>query len=64
MEFITGPMLTIYYRTLYRPVMRLAHKFGWHHMKTSRPYPDRGVLHWCHWCGVRCVIPDPINPIQ
>jgi hypothetical protein len=39
----------------YRTLMRLAHRFHWHHMK---PYhPDGDTIIWCHWCGARYAIP-------
>jgi hypothetical protein len=38
----------------YRLVMKLSHKFNWHHMKVC--HPDGDTLLWCHWCGARCVI--------
>jgi hypothetical protein len=46
-------MRWIYYRILYRPLMRLAHRFNWHHCDVLMPTPYEGVLHWCHWCGLR-----------
>ena len=37
----------------YRPLMKLAHKFGWHHMREV--YPDGDTMLWCDWCGIRIV---------
>jgi hypothetical protein len=35
---------------LYRPAMRLMHRYGW-------CYPERTLIDersvWCHWCGMR-----------
>ena len=47
------------YGWLYRQFKIFMHKHGWHHMETSRPTPIEGTLHWCHWCGLRVVVPDP-----
>jgi hypothetical protein len=38
----------------YRTLMRLAHRFNWHHMKPC--YPDGDTMLWCRWCGIRVVI--------
>jgi hypothetical protein len=44
---------------IYRFVMKLSHKFNWHHMKPN-PYLEPGKIQlWCHWCGARCTISDP-----
>ena len=51
---------------LYRPVMRLAHRFNWHWMPPC--YPDGDTLLVCSWCGARylarkCTTPsDVIGP--
>ena len=47
------------YSWLYRKAQQFTHKRGWHHMETSRPMPDQGTLHWCKWCGLRVLVPDP-----
>lgn len=39
---------------LYRPFMRLAHYFNWHH--TTVCYPDGDTMFWCQWCGMRDVM--------
>lgn len=45
----------------YRIVMKLSHKFNWHHMKPN-PYLEKDKIHlWCHWCGARCTIPNMKN---
>ena len=41
--------------------MKLAHKYGWHKMKTC--YPDGDTMLRCDWCGLsvvtkRATIPD------
>jgi hypothetical protein len=37
---------------LYRGVMRLAHRYNWHHAVVLRI--DGGdVQTWCQWCGFR-----------
>lgn len=40
---------------LYRPLMRLAHRFNWHHMTIC--YIEDDIMDWCQWCGVRQVRP-------
>ncbi len=43
---------------LYRPFMRLAHYFNWHHMAVIGPLEDGRTQAWCQWCGVRDYIID------
>jgi hypothetical protein len=45
---------------LYRVLMRLAHKYGWHYApERPEPYPPQyppeagAKLCWCTWCGLR-----------
>lgn len=45
---------TLWYRTLYRPFMRLAHRYNWHHATVC--HPDGDTLFWCQWCGMRDVM--------
>ena len=43
------------YGYFYRLLMRLSHRFNWHHMKPN-PNLEYGKIHlWCHWCGIRSV---------
>lgn len=45
----------LYCRTLYRPHMRLIHRWGWH-WYTHLPFIDGGTERlWCQWCGDRWV---------
>ncbi len=46
-------MSWFYYRFIYRRLMKLAHRYGWHH--TRRCYPDGDTLLICDWCGLRYV---------
>lgn len=46
------PRPTIY-GTLYRWLMKLSHRFHWHH--TTTYYPDGDTLLVCNWCGLRQV---------
>jgi len=46
--------VSLWYRTLYRPVMRLAHRFHWHHAPPC--YPDGDTLLRCAWCGLTYVV--------
>jgi len=46
-------MKRLYYKYLYRHIMRLAHRFNWHYMEPN-PWLESGKIHyWCHWCGLR-----------
>lgn len=49
--------------TGYRPTMKLAHKFNWHHTIKLGPFEDGSTQRWCQWCGLRDVskrkLPDP-----
>lgn len=47
-------MGTLFRLTLYRPLMRLAHRFNWHYAPPC--YPDGDTMLWCHWCGFRQVV--------
>jgi hypothetical protein len=38
---------------LYPHLMRLSHRFNWHHTRTC--YPDGDTLIVCDWCGLRYV---------
>ena len=46
-------MRWIYYRFIYRRLMRVCHKFGWHKMREV--YPDGDTMLICDWCGLRVV---------
>lgn len=47
----------VYYRFLYRPIMRLAHRFDWHYAPTIGPLDDGSIQQWCQWCGMRSAVP-------
>lgn len=54
-------MKWLYYKLIYRPLMKIAHRYGWHHMKHHNPYPldpamSDGFLK-CDWCGIHSDIP-------
>ena len=52
-------MKSLYYKFIYRHLMRFAHKHDWHKMERN-PHLEAGKIHlWCHWCGARSVIIDP-----
>lgn len=40
----------LFYRFAYRRLLRLLHRFHWHHMVVLNP--DGDVLLWCRWCGI------------
>jgi hypothetical protein len=44
----------LYWLRLYRPLMRLAHRFHWHYAPPL--YPDGDTILWCQWCGFRAVV--------
>lgn len=46
-------MKWLYYKFIYRRLMKLAHRFDWHHTRTC--YPDGDTLKVCDWCGLSCV---------
>jgi hypothetical protein len=46
------PRPTIY-GALYRWLMKLAHRYNWHHTRTC--YPDGDTMVVCDWCGIRDV---------
>jgi hypothetical protein len=43
-------MKSLYYRYLYRRIMTLAHRHGWHHV--SRIEIEGDVILKCEWCGL------------
>jgi hypothetical protein len=48
-----------YYKFLYRRIMKLAHKYGWHHMRTSYiEDPSNNTISTlvrCEWCGLSTI---------
>ena len=55
----------LYYNCIYRPLMRVAHRFGWHHMRHHPAYPPDshapdGFLK-CDWCGIHSDIPSSMR---
>lgn len=49
------PLHPSFWRSLlYRPVMKLAHRFHWHYAPPI--YPDGDTMLWCKWCGFRQVV--------
>lgn len=38
---------------IYRWLMNMTHRHGWHHM--TKCYPEGDTLLVCHWCGIRIV---------
>ena len=43
---------------VYRPVMRVMHRWGWCYPQSTLVEP-RTV--WCHWCGMRGSKPRPLD---
>ncbi len=48
-------LAALFRRTLYRPLMKLAHRYNWHYAPPC--YPDGDTMLWCHWCGMKYVKP-------
>lgn len=40
--------------TMYRVIMRIAHKYYWHYAPPT--YPEGDTQLWCKWCGFRQTI--------
>ncbi len=49
---VLGVLKWLYYRWLYQPHMRFAHRYGWHYAPPTTMV-DGSILEWCHWCGLR-----------
>lgn len=46
--------LNVWCRHLYRPTMRLLHRYNLHYAPASPLSPRYGKRdHWCQWCGLR-----------
>jgi hypothetical protein len=41
----------LWYTTLYRPLMRFAHRHHWHYAPPI--FPEGDTVFWCKWCGMR-----------
>ena len=54
MTLISDAAQRVFYRLLYRPLIRLAHRFHWHYAPPV--YPDGDTMLWCQWCGFRVVV--------
>ena len=46
-----GGEMKLFRLFLYRPIMRIAHRFNWHYAPPL--YPDGDTQLWCRWCGFR-----------
>lgn len=53
-------MTTLFYRFLYRPLMKFAHRFNWHYAPPC--YPDGDTLLVCSWCGLSHVKSRAVRP--
>lgn len=42
-----------FYGRAYQMLMRLSHRFNWHHTVTI--HPDGDTMIWCQWCGMKYV---------
>jgi hypothetical protein len=49
--------------TGYRPTMKLAHRFNWHHVVKLGPFEDGPTQQWCQWCGLRDVRQKSVGEI-
>lgn len=49
----------LYYKFIYRPLMKLAHKYGWHHIRTDYVEDPSNntisTLMRCEWCGLSTI---------
>ena len=45
---------SLFYRWLYGPLMRTAHRYHWHYAPPI--YPEGDTQLWCQWCGFRQTI--------
>jgi hypothetical protein len=52
---VLGFWRVAFYATLYRPLMRLAHRYHWHYAPPI--HPERDEVLWCQWCGLRYLVP-------
>jgi len=43
-------MKWLYYQFIYRRLMKLVHRFNWHHTRTIHPEGDTLLV--CDWCGL------------
>lgn len=60
---VLGFWYVIWCLTLYRPVMKLAHRWGWHYTgKPIGPFEDGSTQLWCKWCGLRQTTPRQTLP--
>lgn len=46
-------MSWLFYKFIYQRLMRLAHRFDWHHAPMHGPLQDGATQRWCQWCGFR-----------
>lgn len=49
-----------FYRTLYRPLMRVMHRYRLHYAPPC--YLERDAVLWCQWCGMRYRVPKLTTP--
>jgi hypothetical protein len=59
--------LNVWCRHLYRPTMRVMHRFNLHYAPPSPMNPRFGEQHhWCQWCGLRGTTYkyDPAAPLR
>lgn len=53
--------LRTWHRHLYRPVMRFAHRFGWHHAPIGHlRNENQWALCRCSWCGLSGFVMDDV----
>ena len=43
---------------MYRFMMKLAHKYNWHHAPPI--FPENDIQLWCKWCGNK-ILPDMMS---
>lgn len=51
-------------RFLYRPIMKVAHRFNWHYAPEIGPFEDGSTQLWCKWCGFRMDKTNAPSPLK
>jgi hypothetical protein len=54
-------MKYLFYLLIYRPLMRIAHRYHWHYAPPI--YPEGDTQLWCKWCGFRQTIKRSNNSV-
>ena len=52
--WVLHKIYTFFYGLAYQNLMKLSHKYHWHHMPPV--YPNGDTLLYCEWCGLRKIV--------